>query len=463
MSRQPLSASVRGSLGARTRSISSIMGFHASTARPQIKIINSQAFNTNGRSSLPLPSLNDSKEKSINQTYNAYNNVMPISVNKELTARIMSLHADVHEISLFAMDASPGDSFKQIADDTAHYLYDLVGQIIFRNHDDMTYLDQYNDDPFIREIVDWRDLKNIYGLLQNMITDCWPRVTLDWLMNKNAELIFHNLLSPDPREVSFIESLILNIFKTWSDISVHFVKAASAIIQNFIDGLHSFYGIPSVLKFLDLYFRTCQSKWDDSMNDMVVKQFIPIFLHNFAYKYYPSLNRILSYAYTKNDQLAVTVLCKMLRCWPITCSSNVVCFIHHFSSIVTLVGPVKISPYVVQMFNKIIESVKSDNHKISVSALTISCNVTFIFEFLTKFSSQVRSLYSAAEDVSVSHWSEEARSSAKQAIISINNAAPQLKLLPPPVVVNNIPEKLSSWKNLSQQFGIELVGTVPAY
>lgn len=462
MNRTPLSATVRGNMGARTRSISSIMGFHASTARPQIKIINSAALN-NGRSSNQLlPALSENKDKGISSTYYNYNNIPAVTINKELTSRIMCLTPNLVQISEFTQSSLATDSFKHISDETALHLYNTIGQIIFRPHEDMSYLDLYNEDPFIREIDQWKDLKSIYTLLQNMLIDCYPRVSVKWLEEKNAENIFYNLLSQDPREVAIIESLVLYIFKCWSEISVLFIKAATTIIQNFIDGFHTFYGINSVLKFLDLYFRTCQSKWDESMNTMVLTKFLPIFLSNFAYKYYPSLNRILSYAYSKNDNLAVQVMSKMIRCWPITCSSNIVCFIHHFSSIVTLVGPVKIAPYVTTMFTRIIESVKSDNQKVAVSALTISCNVTFIFEFVTKFSPLVRALYAAAEETAANHWSEEARSAAKQALISINNAAPQIKLVPPPVPQNDKPEKLSSWRSLSQQFGIELIGTVPA-
>lgn len=461
MNRTPLSASVRPVIGNRGRSISSILGLHTGTARPTTKITGSGVFQNPRSTTQLLPSLNTNGERSVSTNYFSAQNAMPGQINKDLTNRILTLRSDLRVVSAFALEARSADSYMCISEETTLHLYNAIGGIIFRAHDDMTYLDEYNDDPYVKSLDTWRDMKNVYALLQVLINNAFPKATIDWLMKKNAESLFFNLLSPDPREVAIIESIVLSIFKSWSDVTVHFMTASITIMQNFLDGVHSFYGIQSVLKFLDLYFRSNQVDWDDKTNGIAINQFIPLLLHNFAYKYYSALNRVLSYAYSKNESLAEISISKMLRCWPVTCSSNIVCYLHHFSTIVTIAGPSKITAYIVPMFTRILESARSDNHKVCVSALTISCNVTFIFEFLQSYSSYVRRLYLTAEEMMSNHWSEEARLAAKQALISINNAAPQIKMLPIPPEITPRKDKLSFWKELSQQTGLELVGTLP--
>lgn len=458
MNRTPLSASLRPVMGNRGRSISSILGIHTNTARPTVKIMNSGVFQNPRSTTQLLPSLNDnSNNRALSTNYFSGGNALPGQINKELTQKILSLKPDIKQVSQFAIEARSSDSYLCISEETTLHLYNTIGEIIFRPFDDMTYLDEYNDDPFVKSLDVWKDLKNIYSLLQCLITNAFPKATIDWLMNKNAEKLFMNLLSPDPREVTVIESIVLSIFKSWADISTKFVSASTVIIQNFLDGIHTFYGISTVMKFLDLYYRSSSDAWDESSNTLTLTLFIPALLNNFACKYYSPLNRVLSFAYSKNESLAETCLSKMLKSWPVTCSSNIVCFLHHFSSIVTIAGPNKITPYVVPMFNHIIESAKSDNHKVSFSALTISSNVTFIFEFLQTYGHYVRALYSVAEEMQTKHWSEEVRMAAKQALISINNAAPQIKLIPAPNPQAQKSQRLEIWKELSSQCGVELV------
>ena len=441
------------SFAGKPRSISSILGVHVSTSRPSVRSSLTAGSSTGG-----LPLLDKAKEKVVNQSVIVQQG--PVTIDKDFTEKINKLQPNRNILANFVYENGYTAKTKDmrmaaITEETTNTFFNTIGNVLFRPLQDMTLSDQYSDEGFSIPVEGWKELRACHILLQQLLISGFPRFVTKWLLSGGLEKIFNLLLSPDPKEVSTVETTVLLVYRIFPTTQDSLFTISQKILMRFIAGFHSFHGVATVLKFLDMYFQVKKGQWSVPENRFFQQILLPLLLNPFVNEYYIPLNRVLTQGYQRQPQFGVMAINKMLKCWPVTNTSKLVCYIHHISVLGTTVGPQVLSQYIPKMFQKLIIASQSDNHKVCIAALRICTDMTFIFEYISPAGPYIRQLLDSAQNA-CGHWSEEAKDAAKQAVTTIMNAAPQIRLLPPPP--QDLPRPTQTWQNLSKSTGIQLVG-----
>ena len=442
------------SFAGKPRSISSILGVHASTSRTAVR-----SSLTPGCSASGLPLLDKAKDcKTVNQSVIVQQN--PVTIDKDFTDKINRLLPNKNILATFVYENGYTAKCKDIkmasiSEETTNNLFNTIGKVLFRPLQDMTLSDQYSDESFSIPNEGWKELRAVHILLQQLLISGFPRFVTKWLLSGGLEKIFGLLLSPDPKEVSTVETTVLLIYRAFPTTHDNLFCLSQKNLMRFIAGFHSFHGVATILKFLDMHFQVKKGQWNVNENRFFQQILLPLLLNPFVNEYYIPLNRVLTQAYQKQPQFAAMTINKMLKCWPVTNTSKLVCYIHHISVLGTNAGPQVLSQHIPKMFQKLVLAAQSDNHKVCIAALRICSDMTFIFEYITPAGPYIRELLESAQKA-CNHWSDEAKEIAKQAVTTIMNAAPQIRLLSPPPQSFQRPSQ--TWQNLSRSTGIKLVG-----
>jgi hypothetical protein len=315
----------------------------------------------------------------------------------------------------------------------------------------MNIEDEYSDEKYVVNIDKWFEFRSCHVLLQSLLLKGYSKISVNWL-SQSSNKLFDLLLSPDPKEVSIVETTVLNVYRTYAQTIVVFVERGYYLLRRFLCGFHSYHGVSVILKFLEMHY-TSNIKWTDTENKIVKEIFIPLLLDKFSYEYYVPLNRLLSVCYTHNSILGKIALKSLIIHWPVTCTEKTVCFIHHSQTITNALGSQQISCLVVPLFKKLIIAAKSENYKVVLAVYRLLSDASFVFDFMSIAGSYIRMLKDILQESS-NHWSKEVRETGKQVLIRISNSAPQLSQIPLPVEKESKSKEI--WTIIAEKSGLEL-------
>ena len=449
----------------KKKSVSSILGAKvplgraSASSRPKFF---SEKQNSDGKGNAPalLPPLSDST-----QSARAAKSVVAqqaVIIDKVFCEKCLQLTEDITQVSIFVNDnaiASHGkDYFQAISEEATNHLLNIVSKFIFRPPKDMNVADEYSDEEFSLPMSNWKEIKACHVLFQQIMAHGIARFNIKWLKGENLECAFDLLLSPDPREEAIMETTILAIYKNCPVLQSDLFSCAEKRFLRFLSGFHTFYGISSVLRFIEVHYQNRRGVITVQDNTFFKSYLVPLLIHDFSDQYYAQLSRVIGLFYQDQAQNGILVLEKMFKRWPVTCTAKLVCFIHQMSQVSNALGSKELKFHAKTIFMKLIDAAKSSNHKVCIAAFKVASNLSFVFEFMGVASSYIRALYDVAQE-STSHWSNEVRESARQAIITISNAAPQIKQihLPDDEIKHN---DMSTWSQLSDLTGMKLNGSI---
>lgn len=440
------------------RSISSILGIkNVSSCRPSLIPKNSP--NKIESSNLPsLTNLCDHSLKSTSSSAVALRSPNSKDVDPAITRTIDNLNPELKKISEFSTTLESKTIFMYTPESTTMHLLQIISQVLFKIPKDLSLEDQYGDFSLAIADDNFNDVKNVIELLCSILTHGAKEIITTWLQtDNNIGKIVNILLYADPREVHLGELLVLTVYKNYPQMQKRLLGASFKIITDFLNGYKSFHGINTVIRLIDMHYRSNNQQWTSTDSQVIKEFFIPLLNHQFSYRYYSVLNQLLIFSYTKDPRLGKFILQHILRFWPTMNSKKTACYVNHILSIANTVGSVYIDECVPEMFFKLISAVRNESPKVALEAIKGVGDINFIFEYMGHYPTYVKELFDAIGSNNT-HWCIEVQEASKKTAELITNSLPNIKNIR--TCAKEPSDASQTWESISLVAGVGITGSL---